>query len=117
MADKVRILREADACGTKSGVESRHCCVGRESTRRTSATWRRQREAGQFGPFLRGSAVRWRRCQYPRDKQIAELERPATSHPVARAEQAERLVELPKSLAELLGDPAAGSREREVALQ
>lgn len=101
-ADKLRILREADACaGTKGALSALLRREGLYSSHLVA--WRRQRDEGQFGssPRKRGPAAK---VPDPRDKQIAELER-VNRKWQARAERAERLIELQKKVSELLGIP------------
>lgn len=99
-AEKIRILREADACaGEKGAVTALLRREGLYSSHLTS--WRAQRAAGQFGPSprKRGPVPT---PPDPRDQQIADLERRAL-RAEARADRAERLVELQKKVSELLG--------------
>lgn len=99
-AEKVRILREADACaGEKGAVTALLRREGLYSSHLTS--WRAQRAAGQFGPASRkrGPVAT---PPDPRDQQIAGLQRELRGAQ-ARAERAERLVELQKKVSELLG--------------
>jgi transposase len=100
--DKIRILREADACANEKGGIA--ALLRREGIYSSHlGTWRRQRDSGQFGPSprKRGPVAT---TPDPRDKQIAELERRAR-RAEARADRAERLVELQKKVSELLGIP------------
>ena len=102
VAEKIRILREADACANEKGGVA--ALLRREGIYSSHlGTWRRQREAGQFGTSARkrGPVAT---PPDPRDKQIAELERRAR-RAEARADRAERLVELQKKVSELLGIP------------
>ena len=72
-AEKVRILKEADACAHEKGAVT--ALLRREGLYSSHLTsWRRQRDAGQFGktPKKRGPVPV---PPDPRDKQIAELER------------------------------------------
>jgi transposase len=99
-AEKLRIVREADACVGQRGAVG--ALLRREGLYSSLlATWRQQRDAGQFGPNprKRGPAAK---APDPRDRTILELERRAR-RAEARAERAERMVELQKKLAELLG--------------
>jgi transposase-like protein len=99
-AEKVRILRAADACAGQAGAIG--ALLRREGLYSSLlATWRRQRDAGQLGPNprKRGPAAK---AADPRDKTIVELERRAR-RAEARADRAERLIEVQKKLAELLG--------------
>ncbi len=101
-AEKLRILREADACAGQKGAVA--ALLRREGLYSSHlATWRKQRDAGQFGPSPR------KRGPVPtppdaRDEQIAALER-LLRKAEARADRAERLVELQKKVSELLGAP------------
>lgn len=98
VAEKIRILREADACANdKGGIAALLRREGLYSSHLTS--WRRQRDAGQFGPKprKRGPVPT---PPDPRDKQIVELERRAR-RAEARADRAERMVALQKKVAEL----------------
>jgi transposase-like protein len=102
VAEKVRILREADACAGEKGAVS--ALLRREGLYSSLlSTWRAQRDAGQLGPSpkKRGPVPK---PPDPRDKIIVELERNLRKA-VARADRAERLVELQKKLSELLGIP------------
>ena len=101
-AEKIRILREADACaGEKGAVTALLRREGLYSSHLTS--WRAQRAAGQFGttPRKRGPVPT---PPDPRDQRIVDLERRAL-RAEARADRAERLVELQKKVSELLGIP------------
>jgi transposase-like protein len=111
-AEKLRVLREADACaGQRGGIGALLRREGLYSS--LLATWRRQRDAGQFGPRprRRGPVAA---APDPRDRIIVELERRAKTAE-ARADRAERLVELQKKLAELLGlqlsEPENGKKQ------
>lgn len=101
VSEKIRILREADACKEKGAVNA---LLRREGIYSSHlATWRRQREAGQFGktPRKRGPVAT---LPDPRDKQIAELER-SLRRAEARADRYERLCALQKKVSELFGIP------------
>jgi len=109
--EKLRVLREADACGGQRGAIA--ALLRREGLYSSHLTsWRQQRDAGQLGasPRKRGPVAK---VADPRDKQIAELERRA-ARAEARAERAERLVEVQKKVSELLGiplpDPESGGK-------
>ena len=105
-AEKIRILREADACaGEKGAITALLRREGLYSSHLTS--WRAQRAAGQLGasPRKRGPVPT---PPDPRDQQIVELERRAV-RAEARADRAERLVELQKKVSELLGVPLPDS--------
>jgi len=101
-SEKLRVLREADACAGEKGALS--ALLRREGLYSSHlASWRRQRDAGQLGPSpkKRGPVAR---PPDPRDQQIVDLERRAR-RAEARADRAERLVELQKKVSELLGIP------------
>lgn len=104
-AEKLRILREAEACAEEKGAMT--ALLRREGLYSSHLTsWRAQLAAGQLGPSpkKRGPVPT---PPDPRDKQIAELERRAL-RAEARADRAERLVELQKKVSELLGVPLLG---------
>ena len=87
-AEKIRILREADAAAHETGgVTALLRREGLYSSHLTS--WRRQRDAGQFGktPRKRGPVAV---PPDPRDKKIAELER-SLRKAEARGDRYERL--------------------------
>ncbi len=98
-SEKVRILREADACRASGEVNALLRREGIYSSHLSS--WRRQREAGQFGksPRKPGPVAT---APDPRDQQIVELERRAL-RAEARADRAERFVTLQKKVSELFG--------------
>ena len=101
-AEKIRILREADACAGQKGAVA--ALLRREGLYSSHlSTWRRQRDAGQLGPTpkKRGPVPRQ---PDERDERIALLERQLRNSE-ARAARAERLVELQKKVSELLGVP------------
>jgi transposase len=101
-ADKVRILKEADACAHEKGAVT--ALLRREGLYSSHLTsWRRQRDAGQFGktPKKRGPVPV---PPDPRDKQIAELERQLRKAE-ARGDRYERLCALQKKVSELFGIP------------
>lgn len=110
-AEKLRILREVDACAGEKGAVA--ALLRREGLYSSHlASWRAQRATGQLGPAPR------KRGPTPtppdaRDQQIADLERRA-QRAEARADRAERLVELQKKVSELLGvplsEPESGTR-------
>lgn len=104
-AEKIRILREADACaGEKGAVTALLRREGLYSSHLT--TWRAQQAAGQLGPSprKRGPVPT---PPDPRDQQLVELERRAL-RAEARADRAERLVALQKKVSELLEVPLLG---------
>jgi len=99
-AEKLRIVLAADACaGQKGGIGALLRREGLYSSLLTA--WRRQRDAGQLGPKRRkrGPVAT---LPDPRDRIIVELERRAC-RAEARVDRLERLVEIQKKLAELLG--------------
>jgi transposase-like protein len=99
---KQRILAEADACtgtGDIGALLRRH---GLYSSHLTS--WRRQREEGTIAGLAPRKRGRKPTPKNPLADQVARLER-ENKRLLARAERAERLVELQKKVAELLGDP------------
>ena len=109
-AEKIRILREADACAHEKGAVT--ALLRREGLYSSHLTsWRRQRDAGQFGktPKKRGPVAT---PPDPRDKQIAELERRAL-RAEARADRYERLCALQKKVSELFGIPLETEDENE----
>jgi transposase-like protein len=109
-AEKVRILKEADACAHEKGAVT--ALLRREGLYSSHLTsWRRQRDAGQFGktPKKRGPVPV---PPDPRDKQIAELER-SLRKAEARADRYERLCALPKKVSELFGIPLETEDETE----
>jgi len=99
-AEKIRILREADAAAQETGgVTALLRREGLYSSHLTS--WRKQRDAGQFGktPRKRGPVAM---APDPRDKKIAELER-SLRRAEAQRDRYERLCALQKKVSELLG--------------
>lgn len=92
-AEKIRILREADACAHEKGAVT--ALLRREGLYSSHLTnWRKQRDAGQFGKAAR------RRGPVatppdPRDKKIAELER-SLRRVQAERDRYERLCALQK---------------------
>ncbi len=98
-AEKLRILAEVDAADATGGVGA---VLRREGLYSSHlATWRNQRDAGQFGASAR---KRGPVAKVPdaRDQQIVELERRAV-RAERRAERAERVIEIQKKVSELLG--------------
>lgn len=109
-AEKIRILKEADACAHEKGAVT--ALLRREGLYSSHLTsWRRQRDAGQFGktPKKRGPVPV---PPDPRDKQIAELER-SLRKAEARADRYERLCALQKKVSELFGIPLETEDESE----
>ena len=99
-AEKLRILKAADAC-TKVGELG--ALLRREGIYSSSlSNWRRARDLGELdalGPKRRGPKPV---IPDARDKRIAELEK-AVVKAELRAKRAEGLVELQKKVSELLG--------------
>lgn len=109
-AEKIRILKEADACAHEKGAVT--ALLRREGLYSSHLTsWRRQRDAGQFGktPKKRGPVPV---PPDPRDKHIAELER-SLRKAEARADRYERLCALQKKVSELFGIPLETEDETE----
>lgn len=107
-AEKIRILREADAAAHEAGGVS--ALLRREGLYSSHLTsWRKQRDAGQFGktPKKRGPVAV---PPDPRDEKIAELERRAL-RAEARADRYERLCALQKKVSELFGIPLESESE------
>jgi transposase-like protein len=101
-AEKIRILREADAVAHETGgVTALLRREGLYSSHLTS--WRRQRDAGQFGktPRKRGPVAV---APDARDKKIVELER-SLRRVEAERDRYERLCALQKKVSELFGIP------------
>ena len=101
-AEKIRILREADAAAHETGgVAALLRREGLYSSHLTS--WRKQRDAGQFGksPRKRGPVAT---LPDPRDKRISELER-SLLQVEAQRDRYERLCALQKKVSELFGVP------------
>jgi transposase-like protein len=101
-AEKIRILREADAVAHETGgVTALLRREGLYSSHLTS--WRRQRDAGQFGktPRKRGPVAV---LPDARDTKIAELER-SLRRVEAERDRYERLCALQKKVSELFGIP------------
>jgi len=101
-AEKIRILREADVAARETGgVAALLRREGLYSSHLTS--WRRQRDAGQFGktPRKRGPVAV---APDARDKKIAELER-NLRRVEAERDRYERLCALQKKVSELFGIP------------
>ena len=99
-AEKIRILREADVAARETGGVS--ALLRREGIYSSHlASWRKQRDAGQFGKSARkrGPVAT---PPDPRDAQIAELER-SLRKAQARGDRYERLCALQKKVSELLG--------------
>ncbi|HEY0252057.1 MAG TPA: transposase [Kofleriaceae bacterium] len=101
-AEKIRVLREADIAARETGGVS--ALLRREGLYSSHLTsWRRQRDAGQFGktPKKRGPVAT---PIDPRDTKIAELER-SLRRAEAQRDRFERLCALQKKVSELFGIP------------
>ena len=101
-AEKIRILREADACAHERGATG--ALLRREGIYSSHLTsWRKQRDAGQFGktPKKRGPVAT---PVDARDERIVELER-SLRRAEARGDRYERLCALQKKVSELFGIP------------
>jgi transposase len=108
-AEKLRVLREADRCSKPGEVSALLRREGLYSSH--LATWRAARRRGELAglaPRARGPKAK---PVDPRDKKIAELEREARRLQ-ARLERAERLIELQKQVAQLLGNPLPNDENR-----
>jgi len=98
--EKLRILKEADAC-TKPGEQG--ALLRREGLYSSHLTeWRRARERGELDALAPRKRGRKPAAVNPLEKKVAELAR-ALEKAEARAKRAEALVELQKKLSELLG--------------
>jgi transposase len=108
---KRKVLKEADSC-TKAGEVA--ALLRREGLYASNLiTWRRQREAGERSGLEPKKRGRKARPVDERDRKIAEFER-EVARLVARAEQAEAIIEVQKKVSQLLGikllDPASTGR-------
>ena len=101
-AEKLRVLREADAC-TQSGELS--ALLRREGLYSSHlADWRKARRNGELAgltPRPRGPKAK---VVDARDRRLAELER-ENRRLSARLERAEGLIELQKQVAQILSEP------------
>jgi transposase len=98
--EKLRILKEADAC-TKPGEQG--ALLRREGLYSSHLTeWRRARERGELDALAPRKRGRKPAAVNPLEKKVTELAR-ALEKAEARAKRAEALVELQKKLSELLG--------------
>jgi len=99
-AEKLRILKEADAC-TKPGEQG--ALLRREGLYSSHLTeWRRARERGELDALSPKKRGRKAKEAHPLEKKVAELQR-ALEKTELRAKRAEALVELQKKVSELLG--------------
>jgi len=98
--EKLRILKEADAC-TQPGEQG--ALLRREGLYSSHLTeWRRARERGELEALEPKKRGRKPAPVNPLEKQVAELTR-ALEKAEARAKRAEALVEVQKKISELLG--------------
>jgi transposase-like protein len=100
--EKLRILKEADAC-TQPGEQG--ALLRREGLYSSHLTaWRRARERGELDALEPKKRGRKPAAVNPLEKKVTELSR-ALEKAEARAKRAEALVELQKKISELLGIP------------
>jgi len=98
--EKLRILKEADAC-TKPGEQG--ALLRREGLYSSHLTeWRRARERGELDALSPKKRGRKAKELHPLEKKVAELQR-SLEKAELRAKRAEALVELQKKVSELLG--------------
>ena len=98
--EKLRILKEADAC-TQPGEQG--ALLRREGLYSSHLTeWRRARERGELDALEPKKRGRKPAPVNPLEKKVAELSR-ALEKAEARAKRAEALVEVQKKISELLG--------------
>jgi transposase-like protein len=98
--EKLRVLREADAC-TKPGEQG--ALLRREGLYSSHLTeWRRARERGELDALAPKKRGRKAKEVHPLEKKVAELQR-SLEKAELRAKRAEALVELQKKVSELLG--------------
>jgi transposase len=99
-AEKLRILKEADAC-TKPGEQG--ALLRREGLYSSHLTeWRRAREHGELDALSPKKRGRKAKEVHPLEKKVVELQR-SLEKAELRAKRAEALVELQKKVSELLG--------------
>ena len=99
-AQKLRILKEADAC-TKPGEQG--ALLRREGLYSSHLTeWRRARERGELDALSPKKRGRKAKEAHPLEKKVVELQR-SLEKAELRAKRAEALVELQKKVSELLG--------------
>jgi len=107
--EKLRILKEADAC-TKPGEQG--ALLRREGLYSSHLTeWRRARERGELDALAPRKRGRKPAAVNPLERKVTELSR-ALEKAEARAKRAEALVELQKKISELLGIPLPKEDER-----
>jgi len=98
--EKLRILKEADAC-TKAGEQG--ALLRREGLYSSHLTeWRRARDRGELDALEPRKRGRKPAAVNPLERKVTELSR-ALEKAEARAKRAEALVELQKKVSELLG--------------
>lgn len=98
--EKLRILKEADAC-TKPGEQG--ALLRREGLYSSHLTeWRRARARGELDALSPRKRGRKAKEVHPLEKKVAELQR-SLEKAELRAKRAEALVELQKKVSELLG--------------
>jgi transposase len=108
-AEKLRVLREADRCSKPGDVSALLRREGLYSSH--LATWRAARRRGELAGLTPRRCGPKAKPVDPRDKKIAELEREARRLQ-ARLERAEGLIELQKTVAQLLGNPLPNDEHR-----
>ena len=107
--EKLRILKEADAC-TQPGEQG--ALLRREGLYSSHLTeWRRARERGELDALAPRKRGRKPAAVNPLERKVTELSR-ALEKAEARAKRAEALVELQKKISELLGIPLPKEDER-----
>jgi len=107
--EKLRILKEADAC-TQPGEQG--ALLRREGLYSSHLTeWRRARERGELDALAPKKRGRKPAAVNPLERKVTELSR-ALEKAEARAKRAEALVELQKKISELLGIPLPKEDER-----
>ena len=112
-AEKIRILREADAAAHETGgVTALLRREGLYSSHLTSGAGSATR--GEFGELRRGSAGRWP-CRRIRGTRRSPSSSAAFGRPRRARERARALVRAPKKSIGAVGDPA-GDRERDESL-
>lgn len=107
--EKLRILKEADAC-TRPGEQG--ALLRREGLYSSHLVeWRRARERGELDALSPKKRGRKPEAVNPLQSKVVELER-ALAKAEARARRAEALVEVQKKISELLGLPMAKEDEQ-----
>jgi len=109
---KLRILRDAEGCGTPGAIGALLRREGLYSSHLT--TWRQQRDRGVLEALSPRPRGRRAVAAQPRGRRIAELERElARLH--ERLRQAEAIIAAQKKLSEILGLPLVTPERREPA--